>query len=338
MTRASWSLVSLVVIAAACTANQSVPPSESAQQPSVIPSSGSPFASSSTPTARPATPSPAALARYSDNGISFEYPASWQLTPEDVQLRFGTIFAFVGTAPSNASCASASRGDSCVTRWNLQPGSVSVRFVTESGPLMAGQLFEQDLQAGWTRTTVGGMPAITATTLDLNTGGDMEISWMLSMPGTPDVTYSVEAAALSPGTELALSQVKALVASIQFVPPPMPLPTGSARDAAVSHALETLTALDQSYACFPGTSGVATDAVIEYFPGYSKTRKPVPVTCTTDIEETPIDLWRLTLTITWDAASDRKAGSCVSYEWVDAEGNPGGSYAYGSEGCPPYWP
>jgi hypothetical protein len=49
--------------------------------------------------------------------------------------------------------------------------------------------------------------------------------------------------------------------------------------------------------------------------------KPLAITCSTAIEGTTIELWRLTLTVTWTAAFDRTAGSASWLGWVELDGN-----------------
>jgi hypothetical protein len=324
----------MILVVAACTTGPTVPMGPPVQQPTLTPASESQSIVPSTSTS--ASPSTSGLAHYSDNGISFDYPASWQLRPENVLLRTGPVFAFIGTAPSQMSCGSSTEFGNCTVGWNLQPGTVSVELVSEESPPLPEPLYELPIQSGSTHVAVGGLPAI-MTTAGFGSGGDMEISWAVTTPGSPDSAYGFMVAAMDPGTHQARQQVEALIASVQFVPPVEPLPSGAERDAAIARALTTLAAHDQSFVCFPTTIGQSADAVIQYFPAFSKLRKPVPVRCSTDVEETPIDLWRLTLTISWDAAKDRTAGTNVTHVWVDPTGEPGLAYGGGPD-SPPYWP
>ena len=321
-----------VIVLAGCSSAPS-PSSATTLVPTASPSA--PAASDPAASAALASAS-SSLAHYSDNGISFDYPASWQLRPENVLLRTGTVFAFVGTAPSVASCSGESRGPGCSVDWKLQPGTVSVEFASQESPPLDQPLYELPLESGSTRLSVGGLPAIKSTA-GFGSGADVEMSWALSIPGSPDSTYGLMAAAKNPGAEQALEQVDALIASVQFVPPVEPLPTGATQDAAIARAVMALAAHDQSFSCFPTTIGQTADAVIQYFPAYSKLRKPVPVRCSIAVEETPIDMWRMELTISWDAAKDRTAGTNVDYVWVDATGEPGLETGGGTD-APPYWP
>jgi hypothetical protein len=279
------------------------------------------------------SPSPA-VAHYSDNGVSFDYPASWQVRPQNVLRRTGMLFALIGTARS--ACLAASIGPDCSVDWNLQPGTISVEFVSQESPPLFQPLYEEPIASGSTRLTVGGLPAVKSTS-NLGSIGDADAYWAISVPGNPESSYGFMAAAMNPGAQQALEQVDAIVASLQYVPPVEPLPTGAARDAAIARAVTALAAHDQSFSCFPTKVGETTDAVIQYFPAYSKLRKPVPVHCSIAVEETPIEMWKMKLTISWDAANDRKAGTNVDYVWVDATGEPGLETGGGTD-APPYWP
>ena len=71
---------------------------------------------------------------------------------------------------------------------------------------------------------------------------------------------------------------------------------------------------------------------------YSALRKPLPVTCTTEIEPVPIGLWKMTLTESWTAASDRSAGSLTTTIWLAPDGTPGETDGGPAPSGIPYWP
>ena len=244
------------------------------------------------------------------------------------------LFALIGNAPS--TCGAAPVGPDCQVDWNLQPGTISIEFVSQESPPLFQPLYEEPIESGSTRLSVGGLPAIKSNS-DFGAVADAHAYWAVSIPGSPDSSYGFMAVAMNPGAEQALEQVDALMASLQYLPPVEPLPTGAARDAAIASAVTALATHDQSFSCFPTKVGETKDAVIQYFPAFSKLRKPVPVHCSIAVEETPIEMWKMKLTISWDAANDRKAGTNVSYVWVDATGQPGLGTGGGTDG-PPYWP
>jgi len=275
------------------------------------------------------------LAHYSDNGIAFDYPARWQLQPLNVLLRTGPVLALLGTAPSQMSCGQ-SVGPDCSLKWNLQPGSLSVELAAAESPPRDEPLYAVPVGSGSMHVTIGGLPAIVTTT-GFGSGGDAEKSWLITIPGSPDSALAFNATAMDPGADQAMELVDALIASLQYVPAIEPLPTGSAPDTLLASAMEAMAAHDTSFSCFPTTMGETADAVVQQFPGYSMLRKPVPVHCSTAVEETPIDAWRIKLTIAWDAAKDRKPGSLVTYVWVDHNGQPGLEQGIGGD-SPPYWP
>ncbi len=317
-----------------CSGAISPSPASRLSTPIPSPSTTPPNTSASASPSIPGTSTPS-MAHYSDNGIAFDYPATWQLQPLNVLLRTGPVLALLGTAPSQMSCGQ-SVGPDCSLRWNLAPGTVSVELAAAESPPMDEPLYAQPVNSGSMHITVGGLPAVVATS-GFGSGGDAERSWLISIPGSPDSALRFNATAMNPGADQTLEQVDALIASLNYVPAIEPLPTGSARDAALASAMETIAAHDASFSCFPTTMDQTADAVVQQFPGYSKLRKPVPVHCSTTVEETPIDAWRLKLTIAWDAAKDRKAGSLVNYLWVDHDGQPGLEQGIGGD-SPPYWP
>jgi len=47
------------------------------------------------------------------------------------------------------------------------------------------------------------------------------------------------------------------------------------------------------------------------------------VTCSVTVAPTDIGFWKLDLTISWTAASDRSAGSMRWTEWLPPDGSPG---------------
>ena len=66
-------------------------------------------------------------------------------------------------------------------------------------------------------------------------------------------------------------------------------PADASRIAAVG--LEQARAYDAAYACFQAFPGATATATIAQFPGYSPLRKPLPVTCSMEIEPNLVGLW-----------------------------------------------
>jgi hypothetical protein len=317
------------MVTGACTSPEQPSPSPAAreapsQSPTVSPVSVEPTLQSEGP-----------LAHFSAEGIEFDYPGDWQVRPQDAMLRFGQVIAFVGTASSTYACAHELGPGGCTANWHLEPGSVSVELTTNRTP-WGGPIREHDLPTGSTAVTIGGLPAFMSTHWEVP-DADLTLSWTLSVPRDPLGTYGITAAARAPVTEALRQQLDALISSVRFEPPIVELPMGDTRDGAVARALETLSATDDSFECFPRMVGASAEATIRAIPFYSGLRRDLPVICSTNVEETPIGLWRVLLTVAWKADHDRSAGSITTIEWVDDSGGLHGGES-GPHDSPPYWP
>ena len=73
--------------------------------------------------------------------------------------------------------------------------------------------------------------------------------------------------------------------------------------------------------CFPTQPG-SRSATITVAPDGPKLSKPLPVVCSVAIEPNIMEGWTITLTVTWEAASDRKAGT---WTWTSRDGRTFGS-------------
>jgi hypothetical protein len=85
--------------------------------------------------------------------------------------------------------------------------------------------------------------------------------------------------------------------------------------------------------CFPRQPGSKTTTIV-LTPDDATLSKPLPVTCSVAIEPNAMEGWTITLTVTWDAASDRKAGRWSSVDYVSSGGYGGFGGAYGSDVFP----
>jgi len=118
------------------------------------------------------------------------------------------------------------------------------------------------------------------------------------------------------------AEVEALVASIRYDPPVAVLdPSDGPRIAAIG--LAKAKANDPSFDCFPSVPGPRQRRRSCNSPCTPACTKPLPVTCTTAIEPVAIGLWKMTLTESWTAASDRSAGSLTTTIWLAPDGTPG---------------
>ena len=118
------------------------------------------------------------------------------------------------------------------------------------------------------------------------------------------------------------AEVQAVVASIKYDPAVIPLPTDPAARAAQSQQALTQ-ALTQALGlgdprtldCFAREPG-SKAATITFPPNGRNLSKPLPVTCSAAVESNPMEGWSVILTVTWQAASDRKAGRWTATIYV----------------------
>lgn len=278
------------------------------------PAPGVPLPSATT---RPTAAAPS-LAHASRWGLSFDYPATWALTDANVNEHYIIVLGFVGSGSAGEPCTeitpppgqSFPHGVTCGALWNLAPGTVVVRF--ESDQLLGSDSPMVNPGPGLEPVEVGGLPAFFTRTGETVPNSNETLSWILSVPNDPGGSYHLTAGIRGPDVAALEAQVVAMVGSLEYDPPVVPLPSGTAgiaaAAAAVGKAIVQLQAGGDAFACFPNTPGAVNAATITTVFGTSL-KKPLPVRCSTTVQPTSFQMWRLTLTYSWDTASDRAAGS-----------------------------
>jgi hypothetical protein len=292
------------------------------------------------------TAAPTGLAHIDRDGLAFDYPAAWTATTSGQNMRYVTVLEYVGTGSGLATCVPVAPGPSdqfisgtnCSDTVKVGPGQVVVELMQQDGPPRPGPINPSDpsgLDPTSKYVTVGGLPAIFSE--GRSTDSPVTLDWTLSVPGELMSRYRIHVEMKAPGVDEMRAQVEALVASVKYVPPvPVLNPADGPRIAAVG--LTRAAANDQSFACFPKEPGTSVEATISQFPMYSQLRRSLPVTCTTQIAPNAIGLWKMSLTESWTAASDRSAGSLTTTLWLAPDGTPGQQDG-GSPISPiPYWP
>jgi hypothetical protein len=289
--------------------------------PTALPAASAvPADASSTPLAL-ATPAPGhALARFHEAGLVFDYPAAWHVYHHEMLTSFSTLVAYLATVPVRSPCKTTVKGESgsrtCnVESYDLEPDAIVVRIEHWGAPTF--NILETD-PGGGVRTTVAGLPAIRT---DL--GNRME--WKLTMPGFVDNWYEIHADMRGPDLDLLRAQVEALVASLHYDPPPVPLPSGPAGETAMREAVaRTLASLAGEYAgygVFPTDPGTSRSCRITQEPQGPELLQALDATCSTDVEATPLQLWRMTLTMSWPATDAHAAGAQVRTTWLAPDGS-----------------
>lgn len=298
--------------------------------PSLVPSMDPPAGATSAP-----------LVHEVVEGLGFDHPADWVLRSSDTDMRYTRVIGFLGTAPSTAGCTTSGDTTTCRVDFALEPGTVSIALETVSGPPAVGDPFERaaDPEPGTHVVLVDGMPAVRSD--DPTPTNDIGLPEMSLMMPARDRTFGgtrFRARVQGPGQEVLARQVAAMFDSVHYEPALRPTDTmdDATAGAAAARALEVLTANDRAFRCFPHEPGTSRTARVRRMPFYSRLRRPVRVTCTTTIEGTAMELWRMTLTQSWTDGPGRTAGTITTTVWVGLDGEPGMSS--GGGGDPPYWP
>ena len=271
-------------------------------------------------------------------GLAFDYPADWTVADENEYLHYDTILGYIGSGSFSEPCTAITAppgqsfpvGEECSPVWNVPPGTAVIRVESLEGPIPVSPILD-NTDPSLRSMVIGGLPALgpVDTALPSAATGTATLDWMLSTPGAPITVYTLEAEMQGPDLRTLQQQVLAVVASITYDPPVVPLPTGDAlapaEAALLAKAIPELIANDAALACFPAAPG-ATDTATITRTSVGSLTKPLPVRCTTGIEPTPLGLWHLTLTYSWDAAADRTAGSASLETYLAPDGTRVGGF------------
>jgi hypothetical protein len=271
------------------------------------------------------------LATFTSEGISFDYPANWRFVHPAFPIgTLGSTIGLLGTVDLSA-CAQSPADYNCASAAQMKPGDVLVSVTMSVG---VGSILDLAPPGGFTEF-IDGMPAVQGL-IGPNppNGADERRTWQVGIPGRLDAWYIVSGLFRGPGVDRLPDQVDALVRSIRFDPPPLPMPTdGASIDALVAKAIDALdrewrTSVDSSYyACFPRHVGTSVPTVIADGPGGPLVR-PIRVTCTVSMQAEPVGLFLMTLAASWEAGPGYAAGTYSDVVNV----TPDGTYAGGRFG------
>jgi hypothetical protein len=272
------------------------------------------------------SPSTTPSITFHDRGMSFEYPSAWDFAESHTAFSMGSIIAILGTAdlatcgdPVDVNCAYAA---------SLEPGDVRVVIGTAASP---GASMEEP-PGGFT-ATIDGMPGIATTTGSIpQINQDVGRSWQIGMPGVVDNWYTIDAAMRGPGLDDLRAQVDQVARSIRFDQHPPPLPTDPTEvDTVVGRAVQSLdrdareSYHSDYYGCFPRRVGESDPVVIDDGPG-GPLSGPVPVRCAVAVDQSPVGLFKMTLSASWDAGPSYAAGKYRQIVYVDGDGGVGAMY------------
>jgi hypothetical protein len=281
--------------------------------------------------------------------LAFDYPASWALAggAEPTAFYGSSLKALgsVGTQPALETCRyptpapgfSGHLDQVCATTWDPS-AAVQVRFEWDdrdeawsAWKAISGEAPADD------GLTVAGLPARMATSTDGHVPGSDEVIsgantitvWDVASRDRISWSFRITAVLRGSNVETLRTQVDAMMASATFVPAIEPLADSPAmRAEALRAGVAQVRAQadgtpasgngrpspvdnpDMSAACFSDVPDTTTEAVVNgtVFIAH-RLSQPLKVRCTSQIEPTPFQLWKMTLRYDWDAGAGHAAGS-----------------------------
>jgi hypothetical protein len=313
---------------------------------------------------------PTSLAHARIWDLGFDYPASWRVvgSPMAPTTLYGLSIAAlgsVGTEEVVETCAypsprpgfSGHLGQVCETTWD-PAAEVQVRFEWDGRDeawsvwkAVSGQAPADD------SLVIAGLPARARTSTDGRVPGTDEV-----IPGADRITiwdvasrermwwsFRITAVVRGPNAEALQSQVDTMLASAAFSPRVEPLvDTAATRAEALRAGLGEMRDQadgtppardhnpDMSAACFSDVPGTTTEATIDgtVFIAHRLTHA-LKVRCTSLIEVTPFQMWKMTLRYDWDAGGGKPAGSAsLVVVLLPVLGSGTGGDMYGVAGMP----
>ena len=273
-----------------------------------------------TPNPSPASPA-TGLATFAEHGLVFEYPASWRVFHYQEVSSFSSLVAFLATVDVPDPCVRTANRIDCGRNYPLAPDSIVVT-IRENGNPMFDML--DGRPAGGRPLTVGGLPAwLEPQAEGAGIGSDISPRWTIAVPGSVDNYYSIQAEIRGPNLVALQNQATALIDSIRYDPAVVPLPTDAAAgEAAAAKALASLASSSPTWRCFPPKPGSGQMLVTSLTSGPDLSKPQVAI-CTTRIEATPLQLWRLTLTLRLSQPDPAGGSGEKIIQWVNPDGTPG---------------
>jgi hypothetical protein len=270
----------------------------------------------------PSAPAGNGMAQFNEAGLVFDYPAAWRPFRYQVVSSFSNLIVYLATVDVPDPCTRTANSVACGQGYRLVPNSIVVSVTGRGFP---GFNILDGPPPGATALVAGGLPAYVErlAPADAAAGADTSVQWTIARPGSVDNSYAIRADIKGPDVADQLHQVEALVSSLQFDPPVVQLEaTDAAAEGAATKALAVVASTDPSWACFPGKTGIRQMRVTALVSGPALAQ-PQVATCSTRIEATRLQLWRLTL-IERLPEADPQAGTGMQVVlWVSPDGTPG---------------
>ncbi|MEO7664653.1 MAG: hypothetical protein ABIV26_05950 [Candidatus Limnocylindrales bacterium] len=205
---------------------------------------------------------------------------------------------------------------------------------------------------GWTELIDGSPAKLVVSPTSVTAGAGEVRTWILYQPGVSFAVWYVQLVLDGPDVESLRAPADEIARSVRFDVHPPALEVAT-RDTLLAKAIDDLdreTRRSQGtdiYGCFPrapGSRDVRIDQRLVDHGAGGRLPEPVPVTCTTAIEATPLGLWRATLVVSWQAGDGYAAGQWgweLRFDGAGAGGMQGqlfGPESMGSPGRPDVLP
>jgi hypothetical protein len=271
----------------------------------------------------PASPAAGDLRTFDESGITFAYPAAWREFHSSVTSSFSNVIAYLATVDIPEPCKTTVDPSfttvACADRFVLTPGSVVVTVSSGGSPMFD---MTTSPPAGSTALIVDGLPAYLQTIP--STSADLALRWTIARPGSVDNFYEIDAQMRGPGLAEMRAQLTALVSSLRYDPPATPLPSGAAAMAAAeAKALAALVKDSPVFGCF-SLSGPKT-MLIDSMPYGPPLAHPQVATCTLTIEASPLQMWRMALSIRLPKPDPYVGTGETTVQWINPDGSLGAS-------------
>ena len=281
------------------------------------------------PRAPLATPGPPAsspagdLRTFDEDGITFAYPAAWREFHYSVTSSFSNVIAYLATVDVPEPCTTTVDPSfttiACADRFVLTPGSLVVTITSNGTPMFD---MTTSRPAGSTALIVDGLPAYLETVP--TPSADLSLRWTLSLPGSVDNFYTIDAQLRGPALVDMRAQLDALITSLRYDPPAKSLPSGAAPMAAAeAKALATLVKDSPVWGCF-SPSGPKM-MLIDSMPDGPPLAHPQVATCTLTIEASPLQMWRMALSIRLPKPDPNVGTGETTIQWINPDGSLGAS-------------
>lgn len=277
------------------------------------------------PSPSPVGSAPSGSVALDEGGLALEYPAAWRVFHYEEMSSFSHLIAYLATVDVPTPCVTSPVAGGtqieCAYRFHLDPDTLVVDVEGNGWPGFDILGHRPD---GATLMTIGGLPAYVETIpAPPSVGADTAMRWTISRPGMVDNYFTITAMIRGPDIDRLKGEVEAMVSSLRYDPPVVPLPTGSAAaEAAAANALSLLEKQSPAWACFPPRPG-SGETLVTSLPTGPALARPQLATCTTQIEATPIELWRMTLTIRLPEPDSQAGSGETLVVWVNPDGTPG---------------